>query len=349
MNKIENPGTLDSKPADRDSKTSKLVLHYGYDKVGTCIPLRTLKITNNTKGIIYPILQDPNSKTLADDDTTGLYDPYDDPHKEYRAYIGYYVGEEFGKEGTEYFFGLKAGDSILMRLPLVFWNGGRICIGTDDRYLVSNGLPMNYDTNSLRTTAPALGGPGTIKNGIVMWYKAGTPQTLNDDTAVQLAEWTIRSHKYLSNEKITNDTDWQIPDSELVDLINYDVSNVDNLFLPLAMEVTDGWVMPNSAGQGKHANRDGYVPGSNPDAYGWTGAIISAECMQEKIRAFTAKKKDETDKTLLGNYFGGNGWPFYYIPNPDNDPDMPIKIPSGANIFAQSPIKDTPSSYVDGS
>ena len=39
------------------------------------------------------------------------------------------------------------------------------------------------------------------------------------------------------------------------------------------------------------------------------------------------------------------GWPFYNIPNPTNDPDAPIKIPSGANIFAQSPIKNVPTSY----
>ena len=47
---------------------------------------------------------------------------------------------------------------------------------------------------------------------------------------------------------------------------------------------------------------------------------------------------------LLGEYFGSKkqGWPFYNIPNPTNDPDAPIKIPSGANIFAQSPIKNVP-------
>ena len=43
-----------------------------------------------------------------------------------------------------------------------------------------------------------------------------------------------------------------------------------------------------------------------------------------------------------------HGWPFYNIPNPTNDPDAPIKIPSGANIFAQSPLKAVPSSYGNG-
>ena len=42
------------------------------------------------------------------------------------------------------------------------------------------------------------------------------------------------------------------------------------------------------------------------------------------------------------------GWPFYNIPNPTNDPNAPLKIPSGANIFAQSPLKDVRSSYGNG-
>ena len=46
-----------------------------------------------------------------------------------------------------------------------------------------------------------------------------------------------------------------------------------------------------------------------------------------------------------GEYFGRQRLPFYNIPNPTNDPDAPIKIPSGANIFPQSPIKNVHSSY----
>src|SRR5262249_1933167 len=61
------------------------------------------------------------------------------------------------------------------------------------------------------------------------------------------------------------------------------------------------------------------------------------------LREFT---KD--DNELLGRYFGGKGWPFYNIPNPTNDPNAPLKIPSGANVFAQSPLKDVRSSYGTG-
>ena len=176
-----------------------------------------------------------------------------------------------------------------------------------------------------------------------MWYRANTAKAPNDDTEDQLAEWTIRDHGYLVNPQITAKTNREIPDNQLVTLINYDVSNVDNLYLPLAMEATDVWVVPQRSGTGPTPNRTGWSPGSDPDIYGWTGAINTIHFLQTRIQEFTAR-----DNQLLGQYFGSKGWPFYNIPNPTNDPDAPIKIPSGANIFAQSPLKAVPSSYGNG-
>ncbi len=251
------------------------------------------------------------------------------------------------KEGGEYYFGLKKGESILVSVPLVFWNGARIGIGTDGQYLTPAGLPnpLRWDRNGNRSITDAPTSRDTIRNGVVMWYRAGIAQAPNDDTEDQLAEWTIRDHRYLVNRQITAKTNGEIPDNQLVTLINYDVSNVDNLYLPLAMEANDVWVVPQKSGTGRNANRDGWGPGSDPDIYGWTGAINTIHFLQTRIREFTAG-----DNQLLGQYFGKKreGWPFYNIPNPTNDPDAPIKIPSGANIFAQSPLKAVPSSYGNG-
>ena len=83
---------------------------------------------------MYPIMRDPNSNILESNSAVGLYDPYDPPNKEYRGYIGY-------EEGGKFYFGLKKGKSILVSLPLVFWNGARIGIGTDGRYLTPAGRP----------------------------------------------------------------------------------------------------------------------------------------------------------------------------------------------------------------
>jgi len=317
---------------------------YGVDSDGTAIPVKTLRITNNTAQTVYPIMRDPNSNILQSNPAVGLYDPYDPPNKEYRGYIGY---EKVG----QYYFGLKKGESILVSLPLVFWNAARIGIGTDGQYLTvptANALPnpLRYRTNSQRSITKTPTGDDTISNGVVMWYRAeGDAEGPNDDTEDQLAEWTIRDHGYLVNDKITAKTNGEIPDNQLVTLINYDVSNVDNLYLPLAMEANDVWVVPQKSGQPPDPNRNGWGPGSVPDVYGWTGAINTIEFLQSHIREFTAD-----NNKLLGEYFGSKkqGWPFYNIPNPNNNLNAPRKIPSGANVFAQSPLKAVPSSYGTG-
>ena len=313
-------------------------LTYGVDADGNTVPLKTLRITNNTAETVYPIMRDPNSNTVPGNAGVGLYDPYDPPNMEYRGYIGY-------KQGGKYYFGLKAGESILVSVPLVFWNGARIGIGTDGQYLTPTGPPnpLTYDPDGHRSIARAAISDDTIANGVVMWYRARIPRAPNDDTEDQLAEWTIRDHDYLIKIRTSS----QIPDSQLVTLINYDVSNVDNLYLPLAMEANDVWVVPQGSGTGSNPNRDGWKPGSDPDVYGWTGAVNTVDFLQTKIRAFTADD-NQLPNQILKQYFGGKGWPFYNIPNPTNDPDAPIKIPSGANIFAQSPLKAVPSSYGNG-
>ena len=330
---------FDPNPAAPGSNTRQF-LTYGVDADGNAIPLKTLRITNNSADTVYPIMRDPNSNLLKSNPAVGLYDPYDPPDKEYRGYIGY-------EKGGKFYFGLKRNESILVSLPLVFWNGARIGIGTDGQYLTPAGLPnpLRWDKNGHRSITTAQTSRDTIPNGVVMWYRAGIAQAPNDDTEDQLAEWTIRDHLYLVNPKITTKTNSEIPDNQLVTLINYDVSNVDNLYLPLAMEATDVWVVPQRSGTGPNANRTGWGPGSDPDIYGWTGAINTIHFLQTAIREFTADNNQ-----LLGQYFGSKrqGWPFYNIPNPTNDPDAPIKIPSGANIFAQSPLKAVPTSYGNG-
>jgi hypothetical protein len=108
------PGTtFDPNPAAPNSPTNQ-VLVYGTDKDGTAVPMKTLRITNNTPNTVYPIMRDQNATVLADNEAVGLYDPYDMPKREYRGYIGY--------QGTDkkYYFGLKRNQTILVNVPLVF-------------------------------------------------------------------------------------------------------------------------------------------------------------------------------------------------------------------------------------
>ena len=234
-----------------------------------------------------------------------------------------------------------------MSVPLVFWNGARIGIGTDGQYLTptQDPNPLRYRSNAQRSITKAQTSDDTIPNGVVMWYRADIAEAPNDDTEDQLAEWTIRDHGYLVNPKITTKTNEEIPDNQLVTLINYDVSNVDNLYLPLAMEANDVWVVPQRSGTGRIRTGPAGSPGRIPMfTAGPEPSTRSSFCR------ITSGNSPPDNNQLLGEYFGSKkqGWPFYNIPNPTNDPNAPRKIPSGANIFAQSPLKAVPSSYGNG-
>ena len=54
---------FDPNPAAADSLTRQF-LTYGVDSDGNTVPLKTLRITNNTEQTVYPIMRDPNSNTI---------------------------------------------------------------------------------------------------------------------------------------------------------------------------------------------------------------------------------------------------------------------------------------------
>ncbi|HAB19327.1 MAG TPA: hypothetical protein DCE44_23220, partial [Verrucomicrobiales bacterium] len=323
-----NNTPFDPFPTDPHKSLVQKLLVYAADTDGNAIPLKTIAIKNNTPYTVYPVVRDGNEAETTGI-TVGLYDPYDPPKTEYRGYIGY--------QGTnnDYYFGLQSGQTITIRVPLVFWNAARMGIATDGRYMTpaaGDPNPYNYNLNSQRVIVAAepadsnvndLSDPRT--NGVVMWYRSALVAPALDSPD-QLVEWTFRDEKYLSNPQINARTDNQIPSSQKVTLVNYDVSYVDSLFLPVAMEALD---VPVPAPPTPFTQ--------NPGPYGWIGSTNTSEQLQTKIKAFTAAPNN-----LLGTYFGTNGWPIYNMP-PDASGE--VKIPAGQNVFAQSPLAGAKSSY----
>ncbi len=313
---------IDLNPSGSASQTNQLLV-YSWDLDGVTVPVKTLKITNLHNETVFPIFRDGNEAFVpGKSPKTGLYDPFDAIDREYRGYVGY-------RSGTNNYFGLKPGESILLRIPLVFWNGARMGILTDGKYLVPSGSnppnPLRFDPNAQMVVAGSEKDPSdkkVIENGIVMWYK-GNLNAPALDSPDQLVEWTVRDKVYLSGTAINQRTDQKIPAAEKVTLINYDVSYVDNMFLPAAMEALNVPI-PTAP----------YPPGRKPQPYGWIGAINTSAKLQDKITKFTADKNE-----LLGAYFDGKGWPIYNIPIKEQ------KIPAAQNIFAQSPFADVRSSY----
>lgn len=285
------------------------------------VPLKTITLTNNTSQTVYPILTDANSRASADG-KTGLYDPIDPLNEEYRGYVGYAFN------GQNY-LGLRSGQTITINIPLVFWDGGRMDIATDGTYLIPSSPtdpnPFLYrDTNDDGTktrrfvVSAVASSPG---QGLVMWYHANRAEELAFDAPSQLIEMTFRD-PYLGTLSTGN----QIPASEKMELVNYDVSYVDAMILPVAMQA---------------ANVPIPVPGNpNPPkkTYGWVGSSLSYAQMQTAIQAFASN----TPSNGLGQYFDGKGYDEFNIPDV---PDAGVKLPAGQNLIALSALRDVRSSY----
>lgn len=324
-----NGTPFDPFPTDPARSLVQRLLVYAQDGDGNAVPVKTLTLQNNLPVTVFPVLRDGNGAATTNTPPIGLYDPYDPINVEYRGYVGYQ-----GADGR-FYFGLKPGQAVTLRIPLVFWDGARIGVVTDGRYLTpapGEPNPLYYDPNAERVIVAAepappelAGSPAPATNGVVMWYRTALLAPALDSPD-QLAEWTLRDQAYLSNPQITARTGGQIPESERVTLINYDVSYVDNMFLPVAMEALD---VPVPAPPTPFTQ--------NPGPFGWIGSTNSSGDLQARIQAFTA-----STNSLLGSYFGTRGWPIYNMPP---DPLGQVKIPAGQNIFAQSPLAGALSSY----
>ena len=249
-----------------------------------------------------------------------------DPHgHEFRGYVGY-------RTSNTNYAGLLPNQTITVKVPLVFWDSGRVEIAADGSDLFDqNGAqnPFRYDVHAaLSVSDPRLQQFSTdYVGGIVMWYHSPTALDASNDAPVQLTEYTIRD-AYLGT--LPNPT--PLPVGELHSLINYDVSYVDSMILSIAMEATDVPIPippfdPNT----------GPVNGPVKD-FGWIGSQLTLAQMQTAIKQFTTAT---AEGGILGSYFGGNGFPFYNNPNPD----APIKVPSGQNLVFQSPLALVRSTY----
>jgi hypothetical protein len=311
------------------------------------VPVYTLTFTNNTDHTVYPFLfatndaeqcstEDSNHNYACSgyakdpaDNPGSIYDPIDPYKNDYRGYIGY-----TGEDGHNY-LGLPAGETVVIPVPLAFWDASRIFVATDSANLTPNATvnqtnpPTNpyqyYDKNeggvkdTLRyQQAIQQPSPSTFK-AVVLWYRADVAFVPLNDAPAQLLEFTIRDpYMWQLNSNLDKNT--------LGPLINYDVSYVDTIYLPVAMEATD---VPDANG--------------NKQAYGWTGAIQSEAQFQQAFEAFVSAGADNG----LGSYFGTDktnttrGYTRYNI----TDPNADVKLPSGAQALGDSPFQDKRSSY----
>ena len=180
-------------------------------------------------------------------------------------------------------------------------------------------------SQSLRYTQPDFtitNGTSSSTNGVVQWYHSLKAENPSNSAPFQLIEMTFRGTFY--NPKINVGTGFNYligfdtPTKNYIsandfDLVNYDVSYVDSFALPLAVEA-NSVPIPNTQ-----------PPTSAP--FGWVGSSQTIAELQAAFTSFTSPGGS------LGMYFGGQGYPTYYAPTSVDT----IKLPSGQNLFFQSP------------
>jgi hypothetical protein len=153
-----------------------------------------------------------------------------------------------------------------------------------------------------------------------MWYHSLTAENPNNDAPFQLIEMSFRNtfhnptinvgtgFNYLICFNTSNTTYIGAND---FDLVNYDVSYVDAIALPVALEA-DQVPIPNT---------------SQSQAFGWVGSSLTLGEMQDAFANFVSSNSS------VAAYFGGQGYPSYFAPSSVDT----IQLPSGQNLFFQSP------------
>ena len=269
---------------------------------------KEMRIVNNTVGPLYPVIQasiqTQGIPNCPDGGDTWLQAALKDTHMCYPVKNTYY----FYINPTN---GIPAGKTASIKLPwysqptntyadkyIDWWRAGRIYLFDDQKalnesYLVNsgaNGIKIDSEPGKpwvgCATLADNVCDPADLKVYLIdgLAIKGSDIQT---QTPFQLNEYTFA------------DVD---PNAVLLNLeLNYNVSNVDQLYLPLAIE-----------------------PIHTGFEVGWMGSIMSVKEWREKLATWTGANADQTGATL---------WPIYNNPIINQDtkerlyPKAGIRVP----------------------
>lgn len=225
-------------------------------------------------------LQGADTKTIAlVNNTNAMIYPvlraYSSPDgHEYRIYVGH------KDQNGHFMLGLPASTTpnvlseVTVTVPSQLWNAGQVEI-----FNVPPAIPTLNTSPSDSTALYAIDTSPQSTNDGDLIYRNNTALGFNLDSAYQLVEYTIGNN-----------------------FVDYDVSYVDHLYMPVALEVNGGTI-------------------------GYIGSDLSLQTMQNQIQNFVAGQ-------YTNGYFSNEtdiGWPSFY--NPEIAGTY-TKIPAAYNIFA---------------
>jgi len=202
---------------------------------------------------------------------------------EYRIYVGTFVGG--GQQ-----LGLPENQKAVVSIPTQLWNAGRVEIFTRS--------PEIPESPKVKNPLQAIDVIPQSSNKGDLIYRNDSALGFPLDARSQLAEYTFE----------TND------DGSDKHVVDYDISYVDEIYLPLAAEVEFGTM-------------------------GYMGSNLSVDELQQNLDSFYLGK-------FTQNYFGNDtklGWPVFNLMNYHGRyDDHYFKIPGAYNVFA---LKDSRTSY----
>jgi hypothetical protein len=160
-------------------------------------------------------------------------------------------------------------------------------------------------------------GGSTTQNGVVMWYHALVGVQPNNDAPDQLFESSFKG-KFLDPTQNPGTGFQFLVGADVLagaknDSADYDLSFVDSINLPIALEATNTLIPDTTP--------------TNQAPFGWVGSDQTVADFQTALQDFNSGK-------LTGSYFpDGKGWPSYLTTvDPGN-----LKLPAGQNLFLASP------------
>ncbi|WP_108650526.1 hypothetical protein [Dongshaea marina] len=224
---------------------------------------KTITLMNHSNKVIYPVLVGANSNSK--------YDRHDPENQAYRAYVGY-------QENGRNYLGLKPGTVVKIPVPQAFWDSGRMELLDANPVSSKDSNTFTYKVDATRFAQPisktasmTLKSGETLQgsDGVLMLYHSPVPQAMGLDAPSQLIEFTYRDPSLAGPGA---------PASETHNLINYDVSYVDHMYLPVAMEAQS----PSGSAQ-----------------VGYIGTGISVDKMQNAIKEFADNSGDILGITLM--------------------------------------------------
>ncbi len=297
---------------------------------GAALPKECTKdilIYNNTDGPIWPIVQGSIQLTDALNCTKAGKGGGD-------VWLQAALGKAdscFAVKSDYYAFinpgvGIQKGGFVSVKVPwwskqtataqdryIDWWRGGRVII-FDDKTAELEIYNKVKGKNPL--VAYAAGSPKLLCDksvtgsscNMVQPYQVSAGTGISAHLPFQLNEYTFAD--------VAKVTDNGMKGGDFIDFNqNYNVSNVDQTYLPLAME-----------------------PIRDPADVGYMGTTLSVQAFRQQLEAFTMADADPANPV----------WPVYNNPLVDGKkmyPDAGIRVPSTATVFA---FYQNPSSFPDG-